>query len=125
MEIRIFKYIPNKFSIFPNEVIHKIKFPSNWEPKRYISLISLSAFNHGRKKNATKEQRAKYMDSCCYSPQGLYYCKLTEEQWLKENEVVKHLYDETTLAVVEHESLWDFYKYIGFNHKKRKYDKSL
>lgn len=127
MKNYIVKFVPKDES--QKQVIHKIKMPDCDEKGFYRQSISFGAFRNGHRKNATKKEKESYRAGCVWAPSGLYYTnEFVEEDWLKWNaERVERLkkynidIDETKLEVVEHENLFAFYDYIGFDRKKRIY----
>ncbi len=112
-------------------IIHMIKFPTYFEPKWYTTVISLTYFNSGKRKGASKRDTEIYRDRCCWSPNGLYSIK-TYSEWEREQEHLSNFVsngeyilrdlDQRNYEYIHHNSLWDFYEFIGFNRKKRRYN---
>jgi hypothetical protein len=123
----IFVQLPRvyKDELEKGRVIHRVKIPGISEKSGYRSISSLNAFNCGIKRSASKEDRRLHRDGCCWSHDSLYIGK-REEQWREDQERtaknphLAHL-DERNMPIIEHESIWAFYKHIGFDHKKRRY----
>lgn len=141
MQTFIVKFIPN--DIKAATVIHKIIMPKFNDKDFYRTMVSWNGFSTGKRKGATKEERKTYRDRTCWSPTGLYYTHdAHEDEWLErirhrmewikqrtdldEKQMVQLLtaFDETKFPTVKHASLYDFYDYIGFDRKARKYRKS-
>jgi hypothetical protein len=138
MRTFIVKFIPKDDS--GNCIIHKIPIPDVGEKGFYRIVGSWNAFSTGKRKGATKEERRKRHDGVCWAPTGLYYTHdAHEEEWLekvrrqlewvdertdlndKQRAETKARVDETKFPTVEHASLYDFYDYIGFDRKARRY----
>lgn len=126
-DIIVFTEIPSDIK-FP-KTVHKVKLPKYNSPKWYITITSLNAFQNGKKRNATVLEKRNYQDRCCWSPHSLFYGGKSLSEWGKRCQELSEDFphfselDERTLEEVIHESLFDFYKYIGFNREKRKYVK--
>ena len=134
----IVKFVPHDEK-YP-QVIHKIRMPDFKDKGFYRDITSWNAFCSGSRRGLTKEDKKSKKVGCCWSPDGLYYThEHVEQEWLKaverrfkwaverfgeskKEELEKEL-DERKFPVVEHNSIWDFYKYIEFDHKARKYIK--
>jgi hypothetical protein len=128
----VVKFIPKDAQ--SQRVIHKIAMPEYGDKGFYRTIESWNGFMTGRRKDATKEEKQKHLDGCTRAPTGLYYVHdHTEEEWLAHNsrtmesiaritkKDISEVDDETKLPVVNHKSLYDFYDYIGFDRKTRKY----
>jgi hypothetical protein len=95
-----------------NRVIHKIKTPEYNEKLWYVTVVSSNAFFYSLKKRNRKG--------------NILYIGKSFEEWTYDQEhraknpIIADL-DERLLTPIEHESLWDFYKYIGWDYKKKKY----
>lgn len=137
-KIFIVKFIPN--NIDDQCVIHKIKMPNYNEKGFYRETESWNSFSTGKRKGLTKDDRMSGKTTCCWSPIGLYYTHdCHEDEWLRKNENRLNYYrkrtdisaqkieellelnDERKFPTIEHASLYDFYDYIGFDRKTRKY----
>ena len=104
--------------------LHRIPIPTPKEKGFYRTVLSLSAFNTGARKGASKEEKRIYRNNCCWTPDGLLYSGKREEEWISEQTRLAAKFpqlDERDKPKIEHESLWAFYEYIGFDYKKRKY----
>ena len=88
---------------------------------------ALNAFQSGARRDATKEQKAKGRDGNCRGPNSIFLGQWYEE-WLMEcirlsRDPIYADLDERLRTTYHYDSLWDFYKHIGFDYKKRKYVK--
>jgi hypothetical protein len=114
--------------------IHEIQLPPFLDPKSYQPGISIEAFRNGKRKGASQRDAAVYRDRCCWGPTCLYLVKKLSEwtqdiemnlevraEMLKKFPNVPEANDPRTQPRIRHESVWDFYKAIGFDHELRGY----
>ena len=127
----IIKFIPNDDA--KKRIIHKIKMPDFNEKGFYQQATSFEAFRSGKRKGASKRDKEIYRHTCCWAPDGLYCCTEPDEKaWLTNNDrLIKSLkkyglntddIDETKCHTIYHENIYAFYKYIGFDRKRRAYE---
>lgn len=108
--------------------VHKVKVPDVNDPHFYRQVCSLNAFLAGKRRNATKKQRLTHQASCGYGP-AKSFIGYREDDWKRELEsnarflkIIPKGEDYTKLPVIEHENIFDFQSYIGFNRKTRRYE---
>ena len=128
--------IPN--SLTENErVLHRIAFPSYGEPGWYRLTRSAGAFRHGQQKGLSAKMRAAHRSTCGWDHEKrtLYSMKSAHEHetdmsiMLESAEAaspevgakLRAIYE--AIPVIDHASLYDFYDYIGFDRKTRRYKK--
>jgi len=108
------------------KIVHKVCFPDRGGPKSYITITSLNSFFQGNRKG--KKDKSNYKNGCNYSPKS-YFCEMRFEIWERrfDDDYYKKYptLDERNWPMFEHASLWDFYKFIGFDHKKREYAQTV
>lgn len=123
------------------KIIHEIRHPKINEPGGYVSSVSLGAFR-GKRRGASKEDKEKHRDTCAWRHDAVFALNEQVDEWINVSdqmiESLKNIpcdYDLTdeyadatkdmkSVAEVPriiHNSVWDFYKHIGFDHKKRRY----
>jgi hypothetical protein len=114
------------------------------DANQYTDLISLDYFRTGKRKHASKEDTARYRNTCSWGPKAAYRVR-TQEEWLFEgrsnaNSIAKVLgqslkdvekkHIQETFGITadsfekiptEKHNLKDFYLSIGFDHKNRRY----
>lgn len=120
-QTRIFTEIPltHKLEQKIGHTVHRVAFPERCTKGWYVAVISLSAFAHGGR----GKRRAP-----CWAPDRLYYLQQSEETWLKQQEryaadpILAKL-DERLRPTIEHASLWDFYRAVGWDWKRRRWVK--
>lgn len=133
----IIKEIPHNHKVPEGEkeqvVIHEIHMPEYREPRWYITTISWDAFFSGEKKWASARDKQVFRSNCNWGPKSMFYYNhdnpVTAAWEQKENETAaslervlnKPVVSLATYSRIRHVSLWHFYKYIGFDHKKRMY----
>lgn len=111
---------------------HHLILPNVCDKGGYVQISSYNAFTTGKRKGKiTEYEKKNYLDGCCYSPTKLYISKSNREflmfldiekkyfEKLKESDPDWRFDDE--LPKTTYYSIFDFYKAIGFDHKKRKY----
>lgn len=117
--------------------LHRISFPEYGEPGWYRLTRSANAFRSGRQKGVSAELKARHFDSCGWDHEKktLYSLKdghsyktemdiMIESAEATNPEVgakLRAIYD--AIPVIDHASLYDFYDYIGFDRKTRRYRK--
>lgn len=129
--IKEIKY--DKSPIFLHEVI----------VSKYKDFISLDSFRNGSRKFCSVKDRKCFRMLCTFGPTSLFYIK-TYNDWLNEDVqnvfVMCQLLKQTPLTFINehyvntltvdnldliprkiHQSIWDFYKSIGFDTKTRSY----
>jgi hypothetical protein len=128
----VFKEIPPDDVDNSKRIIHVVKLPSFGEPGFYQQTVSLTYFREGKRAGATKRQQILYTDTCCWKQDGTLFFCIPKEQWEAEDQRevasfkrqgVTDWISELTLPRIEHETIYAFYEYIGFDRKRRKYIK--
>lgn len=116
MRYYAFTQIALKEATKPHLFVHRVRMHDYNEKGWYRTITSLNAFCHGMKKR-------------CWSPLYLYHGRPWDDfkasddctrQFMVDNKIAL-----TETPLVEHNSLWDFYKYIGYDHKKNKYKETV
>lgn len=105
-----------------SQVRHELIIPEYDEKGWYITIGSMNAFGSGKLKNATKEQRDTYRDSCGWDHKNgvLYSIKNSKDDaWFCES--CQRAGIPVPPIVMTHKSIWDFYTFIGFDRKRRRY----
>ena len=98
---------------------HHIKIPRATEPGFYRAVVSMGAFQHREGQRAFGEKaRAKRVIL------PVYYALQRRQE--RELNYAHHMHRYGTeyrekLPIIEHESIWDFYKYIGYDYKKKRF----
>lgn len=119
-------------------VIHEISIPGRNSPGGYTQILSLNGFSYGQRRGASKLDKEYHRGGCQWGPRSLYRLQ-PEWEWIQELEAdnarIKRLlpesnpleeYGEETTEIsriprIKHESIWAFYKAIGFDPKKRRH----
>lgn len=110
--------------------LHKVMIEDS-----YRILNSLKAFREGKRKGATQLDKEIGRDTCCWGPKSVFlvYNERGHRQQVEYKEYVSkysnkdigeyYCLKEGTkeFDVTEHDSLYDFYKAVGFDKEKRKY----
>jgi hypothetical protein len=91
--------------------IHEIESPEYHEKGWSRAVNSRTAFFHGFRKDEDA--------SPCGWTTTLYYGQTAEDFDLDGKSSMRSYRDE--LPRMRHTSLWDFYKYIGYDYKNRRY----
>ena len=133
----VFREIPYSNINIYQEIIHEVIVDG------YRERTSLDCFTNGKRKGKiTKEELRQYKDRCCWSPKCLYYMQHKYE-WISQetarlqkfNKLTNNSYIHVTygydvetieeIPTIKYANLKEFYKTIGFNHKKRRYENSI
>ena len=116
-------------------IIHEVVLPPDLSSKNYAPSRSIGAFQNGKRKGASKTDKRVYRDRCCWGPRCLFVTK-TMEQWEQDCEmnaevarkmsekypdITDDAPDPRSVSRIVHNSVWDFYKAIGFDYKSRCY----
>lgn len=130
------KYIAKQLDFSGNNIcIHMFTMPDYGEKRWYRQGISLSAFRHGKQKSVPKKARETHRDTCCWDWNNgfLYIVSEKKDEHREHMRTVNALnkvkegmgeeYDKNykELEIKEWDSLYSFYKAIGFDRHKRKY----
>lgn len=104
---------------------HIVRIPEVNEENFSKDVTSLTKFENNERKRVYDNKS---------TPQEKIAIMYHYEEWLEEQEATrdrminlrgfkdfKHEWDDT--PVFEHETIWDLYKAIGYDHKKKKYIK--
>ena len=117
----MFKYYVNKIETNTGKHIkvYKLNMPDYNEKDFYRQTTSFSSFFHNLKKRN-------------YNKNILYHVK-SETDWIEDNDHWMKTYikngmdadsiDQRKLPFTEHNGIWDFYKEIGFDYRKKRYTK--
>lgn len=122
--IRVVKI--NKLDGCKHEEMHTFNLPTPVEPRFYRSVTSFSAFFHHPvkdRKTGRHTFRSNSRDTLWYSHRpDEWELSLRSEERMRNKFPLKdgYLYD-SELPVTEHGTIWDFYKHIGYDYKKRKW----
>lgn len=117
--------------------LHEIAAPIFGEKGWYIFVNQFNAFTSGRRKGCSKEDTRLHRTSCTWGERSLYLLKFEDEYLeelrifkeagLNEKEVLEMYVDAGDASRIEdvprlqHKSLKDFFNYIGFDTKSRRY----
>ena len=99
-------------------VLHVIRQPLADEPGFYRSAVSGNAF----KERETKIWYDRYYTKRKVMPRQfsvMYSFDFQIEKKIMLDRDSDHEWH--TLPILEHESIWEFYKHVGYDHKKKKY----
>ncbi len=91
-----------------DEVVHWVTIDG------YTAIMSLHAFETGKRKGASAEDKRRGIDVCSWSDTHAFY-QYKDVAW------ARHAADYADTPTVEHEDIWSFYRAIGFDHKNRRY----
>lgn len=121
----------------PERALHRIAFPSYGEPGWYRQTRSVNAFRSGRQKGVSADARRRHYDGCgwdhekrtLYSIKSAHDHEVDMKIMLESVEAaspeagakIRAMY--AAVPVIDHASLYDFYDYIGFDRKTRRYKK--
>lgn len=97
-----------EYAYEPCIAVHVVRMPDVSEKGFYRAAVSISAWEEREVKN--------YVDR--------FYTKRKPcpRHWSVERDTNHmHPLDYQNVPIVEHETLWDFYKYIGYDYKTQKY----
>lgn len=112
---------------------HRVKVPELLEPKGYTSIISISAFanrEHARLYDYnTAEHAGKRLPNIhkrCgvrWYSQGETIDNNTDLKWfeIEAKQMKQTSVNKEQFSIKEHNGVWDFYKFIGYDWKKKKY----
>jgi hypothetical protein len=110
--------------------VHMVTVPDFRDPGFYRSTMSYSAFFHGHRNDrnnfwALHPRTAKANGFKSKKPtHKFWYHMIPREEW--EDNIKREFYKlDKALPIVEHASIWDFYKHIGFDYKTGKWSKNL
>ena len=98
-----------------DRLIHKIKRAEFDDKGFYISAVSFNAFFFSLKKRNRNQSKNKLY------AQKIFEEWYEEQEMVSKNPIIAHL-DQRLLPYVEHDGIWDFYKYIGYDYKTKKYN---
>lgn len=120
--------------------LHRFPLPSYGEPGWYRQITSVSHFRSGTQKGyIPKHLKGRGYDSCGWNHRAniLYSVKPEDEQFREQQimlDSLEHALGEkaperlaefkakiAAVPVIEHASIFDFYDYIGFDRRKRRY----
>jgi len=93
--------------------IHEVEYPSGGEPGAYVQQKSISAFNE-------RELKRAYPDKV---PDGMNWGQYADTQKFCTVDWYLHMGHTQSDVVMAHKSIWEFYEYIGYNYKTKKYIK--
>ncbi len=117
-----------------HEILHQITVPDFKDPGFYITAVSLEAFIHRDLKhhfgeppdNPRKNNKGR---------RSLHYYVKRDLEFNRDREMAMNSAkklghmdifekcDDLKLPLVKHDSLWDFYKYIGYDYKTNRWSK--
>ena len=86
----------------------RVQIPSFGEPNFYHQVTSFSWFFHGRNKRNYKRDGTLY-----------YACR--EEEFLEQQKSFAKVGIVINPEIIDIPSLWEFYKVIGYDYKKKEY----
>ncbi len=99
-----------EYAYTPCIAIHVVRVPTVGEKGFYRSAISIGAWDEREVKNYVEKFYMKR--------------KPCPRHWsVKRETKYMHPLDYQNVPIVEHETLWDFYKYVGYDYKTQKYAK--
>jgi hypothetical protein len=93
---------------------HYVTIPGPSEPGRYIAQVSLSAFQTRELSRWEPVWRSGNTLPFNYCHHDRLYSKVIDSRYYGED------YDPG-VPVVNHDSIWEFYRVIGYDHKKNKF----
>ena len=99
-----------EYAYTPCIAIHVVRQPNVGEKGFYRAAISMGAWDEREVKN--------YVDK--------FYTKRKPcpRHWsVKYETKYMHPLDYQNIPIIEHDTLWDFYKYVGYDYKTQKYAK--
>ena len=85
---------------YPHVRLHTFNTPSMLEDNFYRQRISFDAFFYSCKQRNNNKKVLYYM--------------------VPESGIIDNIHDYKSLPVVEHEGLYEFFNYIGYDRKKKK-----
>ena len=117
--------------------LHKIVIPRLGKSQ---DIASINAFSNGTRAGVSKTDKLYKYVTCCWSPTALYNVK-HEDAWKEDIEWLMAYYTKNGLSInayikrtfgidcnsiydvpmTTYPTIYDFYKTIGFDHKKRRY----
>jgi hypothetical protein len=117
--------MPNKFAVVVTDLktfehlhLHILWLPDAMEPGFYRQTVSFNSFFHGMKGRSVirgiKQYYAKRWDEFEMG------CDLWDETVRLNHLTSAH--DDRTLPTSEHHSIWEFYKAIGYDYKKQRWE---
>lgn len=124
--------IPYGYQNETDKTVHEILIPQWGEGGHIPNVIeSLNSFFCGMspRKFVSKRDKQHHRDGKNWGPKSLYKLESQEKEWREWSALMlKHTRkmlpdwpDITEFPRIKHDSLWDFYKYIGFDYKGRVY----
>lgn len=105
---------------------HLVRIPEVYEANFSKDATSIAKFENDEKERIFKHNSIPTQRIAV----GYCYHEWIEEQESMRDRMInlrgkkdfKHEWDDT--SIVEHESIWDLYKAIGYNHKNKKYNEA-
>lgn len=121
-----------------HRAIHRICVPDIREKGFYVEALKRDGFCNGKRRNATEWEKQVFRDGCTWAPWGMYYTlTFNEDDWARKNsesleslsrvlppEIVSW-HDESKFPVVDHPCIDDFFRFVGFDRKRRRYSTTL
>jgi len=98
---------------------HYIKMPRATEPGFYRAVVSMGAFQHRELDRVFGEKARRSRKEVPF-----YYALQRRQELEVRYAGHVHRYGQELrerLPIIEHESIWDFYKYIGYDYKKKRF----
>lgn len=100
--------------------IHWFWLPNFGEPRFYVTLCSWNWFRNREGGRLVAWHDARRAGKKAVVPERRSYCNIIEDNDpMYHKEVELKIYD--ALPTFEHATLWDFYKAVGYDYKRKKY----
>lgn len=120
-----------------DQALHRIVVPSYSDKGWYRAVTSANAFRSGKQKGVPRHLAERHFDTCGWdhAKNILYSLKRSHDFDVEMRIMIESLEAvdpergailrnrHGAVPVIEHASLFDFYEYIGFDHKTRRYKK--
>jgi hypothetical protein len=124
-------YVPHPRDVVVTEhldgkdvVVHRIKMPRSGEKGWYIAVVSAQAFDSRmleRNFGETAKEKRRMAERKVPWPEGRWFSFDFSFYYDGIMTIWERIHGPQGVPLVIHESIWDFYKYIKFDHKKNKF----
>lgn len=103
--------------------VHRVHHHTPLEPGFYRASVSLGSFqHHWTDVVGTAYFKGKYLDHW-------FHVYLSDQDWEQDLKFQRRAYEQDRAPldlapIVAHASIWDFYKYIGWDYRRKRFERN-
>lgn len=98
--------------------VHHVTVPTPTEQGFYRSTVSYSYFGQRELKRRFPTDKKT---GAIYTPRKINNMRWCSVDWEPDKFGTRYQYERDKVPHYDHDSIWDFYKAIGYDYKKKKY----